>query len=316
VLPFGMSSLPMGGPVVIERVWRPPFPLDVRLTLATLRMGSSDPCHRLGEDGALWRTANMTSGPVTYRLRQGDGTVSAAAWGLGAPELIDGLPRLLGSEDSPESFEARHPLLAAAHRRHRGWRVPSTGRVVDALAGAALHQKVNGRDAGASWSQLVRRHGSPAPGPAEGMRVPPTPEQWLSVPAWDWRRAGVEPAAIRTIRLVASRAAALDRAASVSREDAYRAMLSLPGVGRWTAAEVGCRALGDADALPVGDYHLASLTGHALAGRELAEQEVEAFYEQWRPQRYRAFHLLELTPSAWPPRRGARMARPEHRHGW
>lgn len=62
--------------------------------------------------------------------------------------------------------------------------------------------------------------------------------------------------------------------------DVRLTLATLPGVGRWTAAEV------------------------------------EAFYEQWRPHRYRAFHRLELTPSAWPPRRGARMARPEHRHGW
>jgi 3-methyladenine DNA glycosylase/8-oxoguanine DNA glycosylase len=298
-----------------ERVWEPPFPLDMGLTLSTLRMGASDPCHRLAPDGSVWRTANMASGPVTYRLRQRDGAV-AAAWGPGADEMISGLPRLLGSEDSPETFEPRHPLLAAALRRHRGWRVPCTGRVVDALAGAALHQKVNGRDAAHSWSWLVRRHGSPAPGPAEGMRVPPSPAQWLAVPAWDWRRAGVEPSAIRTIRLVASRAAALDRAATESREEAYRVMRSLPGVGPWTAAEVGHRALGDADALPVGDYHLASLTSHALAGRHLDESEIEDFYEPWRPQRYRALHLLELTPSAWPPRRGARLSRPEHRHGW
>jgi len=33
-------------------------------------------------------------------------------------------------------------------------------------------------------------------------------------------------------------------------EAAYRLMASLPGIGTWTAAQVGHRALGDADALP------------------------------------------------------------------
>ena len=91
-------------------------------------------------------------------------------------------------------------------------------------------------------------------------------------------------------------------------------LTAIPGIGRWTAAEVGHRALGDADAVSFGDYHLSDLTGWALAGREMLEEEVEPLLERWRPHRYRVVRLLELTPGAWPPRRGPRLARPEHRH--
>jgi 3-methyladenine DNA glycosylase/8-oxoguanine DNA glycosylase len=89
--------------------------------------------------------------------------------------------------------------------------------------------------------------------------------------------------------------------------------MSLPGVGRWTAAQVGHRALGDADALPLGDFHLAKDTGWALCGAPLAEDEVEAFFEPWRPHRFRVVRLLELTPGARAPRRGPRMSRQDYR---
>ena len=300
----------------MRRLWNPGYPVDVGLTLGALRMGRGDPCHQYGPDGSLWRTSLMATGAVTYRLRGEAGGVEAEAWGPGADEMLSALPELLGCGDRPETFRPDHPVLEAATRRLVGLRVPRTGRLFEALVAAILHQKVSGRDAGASWAMLVRGHGEPAPGPRPQMRVPPAPSVWLGVPPWDWRRAGVEPSAVRTIRLVAARAAALERAAGRSTEEAYRSLMSMPGVGRWTAAEVGHRALGDADALPVGDYHLATLTGWALAGtRGLDEAEVEEFYERWRPHRYRVMRLLELTPSAWPPRRGPRMERPPHRHG-
>lgn len=314
----------------VSAVLRPGWPVDVRLTLSALRMGRADPCHRLSADGAVWRTGLMATGPVTYRVVN-DGSlyaVRADAWGPGAVEMMDGLADLLGGRDRPETFRADHPRLRSAERRLAGLRVPRTGLVFEALVPAVLHQKIQGRDASHSWGWLVRRHGTPAPAPAPAeaagmtvppaMMVPPDPGVWAAIPQWDWRRAGVEPFAIRVVRRAAERAARLDRLASERPDDpgaVYTVLRSIPGVGPWTAAEVGHRALGDADALSVGDYHLAALTGWALAGRDMGDEEAEAYLERWRPHRYRVMRLLELTPEAWPPRRGPRLSRPQHRHG-
>lgn len=315
VLRIRVPALPVGGSSVI-REWRPGYVVDARLTLGALAMGSRDPCQRVEADGSLWRGSLMPSGPVTYRLEQrGPEAVDVSAWGQGAEEALEALPDLLGAGDRPETFEPGHPFLEEAARRLAGLRVPRTGRVLECLVPAILRQKIQGRDAAASWRQLVTAYGSTAPGPCPGMRVPPTPEAWLAVPPWAWRRAGVEPSAVAAIRLAASRAAALERAVGISRAEAYRALTTLHGIGPWTAAEVGHRALGDADAVSLGDYHLAALTGWALAGAPLGDWEVEGFYERWRPHRYRVMRLLELTPWAWPPRRGPRMERPEHRYG-
>ena len=89
--------------------------------------------------------------------------------------------------------------------------------------------------------------------------------------------------------------------------------VAVRGIGRWTAAEVGHRALGDADAIPFGDYHLAKDVGWALTGARFTDEEVEQYAEVWRPHRWRAVRLLELTPGAHAPRRGPRMSRQDYR---
>ena len=46
-------------------------------------------------------------------------------------------------------------------------------------------------------------------------------------------------------------------------------MRSLYGIGEWTIAETRIRALGDPDAVSVGDYHLAHHVGYALTGHRV-----------------------------------------------
>jgi 3-methyladenine DNA glycosylase/8-oxoguanine DNA glycosylase len=291
--------------------WQPAFPVNARLTLSSLRHGHRDPTHRVEPDGTLWRTALTGTGAVTYRIRQHrlDDLV-IEAWGPGAAELADTIRDELGARDHPERFQPDHPFLRAARRRLVGLRVPATGRLFEAAVPAIIEQRVVGKDAVAGWTRLVKIHGTaaPAPGPGlAGMRVPPTPAVWEQIPSWDWRQAGIDLQRSRTVILTARRAARLDQSAA-DPEAAYRLMAAVPGIGVWTAAQVGHRALGDADALPLGDYHLGRMTGMALLGHPLADDEVEAFYEQWRPHRYRVCRLLELTPGA-APRRAPRAPR-------
>lgn len=294
--------------------WQPAFPVDARLTLAGLRHGHLDPTHRVEPDGSLWRTALTASGPVSYRIRQQRlDDLLIDAWGPGSAELAEVIRDELGAADHPERFHPDHPFLRQAWRRRVGLRVPRTKRLFEALVPAVVEQRVVGRDAIAAWTRLVRRHGSTPPGPAPaGMRVPPTPEVWQSIPSWDWRQAGVDLHRSRTVSQAARHAANLDKTAD-DPDAAYRLMASLPGIGTWTAAQVGQRALGDADALPLGDYHLGRTTGVALLGRPLADAEIEDFYEQWRPHRYRVIRLIELTPGA-APRRAPRMPRSRALH--
>ena len=294
--------------------WRPQLPVDVRQTLAPLRRGTGDPTHRVTEDGALWRTTLTQTGAAAYRLTQrGLHEVSCQAWGPGAAEVVAGLPDLLGARDDPAGFEPRHPLLAEAARRFPGLRVPRTGRVVEALVPAVLEQKVTGKQARAAFRQLVLQHGSPAPGPApDGMRVPPPADTWRRIPSWDWHRAAVDPKRSRTICLAMQYAARLEQAVGMDRDDAARRLSAVPGIGPWTVAEVAQRALGDPDALSVGDYHLSAYVGWALAGRPLDDDGMVELLEPWRPHRYRVVRLLECSGLA-KPRFGPRLTVQDHR---
>jgi 3-methyladenine DNA glycosylase/8-oxoguanine DNA glycosylase len=179
-----------------------------------------------------------------------------------------------------------------------------------------LEQRVIASTAFTAWRWLLDRHGSPAPGPAPaGMRVVPEARGWLDVPEWDFHRAGVDPRRARTVVACARVASRLEETTTMSPADAARRLQAVPGVGVWTAAEVAQRALGDADAVSVGDYHLAKGVGWALVGRRVDDAAMLELLAPWRPHRYRVIRLLELTGRALAPRRGPRLTVQDHRRG-
>ncbi|MCK0176194.1 DNA-3-methyladenine glycosylase [Mycolicibacterium sp. F2034L] len=283
-------------------------PADFALTLMPLRRGRGDPCFHVAPDGAIWRTSLAPSGPVTARIVRVDvRSVDVQAWGPGAAEFVADARAFLGADDDPAGFDPQEPTLAAAHRRVPHLRLGRTGRVLEALIPAVLEQRVQGIDAFASWRRLVTRFGSPAPGPAPAhMRIPPAAEVWRRIPSWEFHRANVDPGRARTVVLCARRADSLERLSARPPAEARTAMMSLPGVGIWTAAETAQRAWADADALSVGDYHLAKTVGWSLLGHPIDDDAMIELLEPLRPHRHRAVRLLLASGLAHNPRFGAR----------
>ena len=71
---------------------------------------------------------------------------------------------------------------------------------------------------------------------------------------------------------------------------------SIPGIGPWTAAEATRTALGDPDAVSVGDAHLPDLVAWALAGEPRADDaRMLELLEPYRGQRARVVRLLEVA---------------------
>ncbi|MFC4603964.1 DNA-3-methyladenine glycosylase family protein [Rhodococcus kronopolitis] len=299
----------------VETTHRSPRPLSLTATLDRLGHGRGDPCHRVTPDGALWRTSLMPSGPVSYRLVQVDRhSVACRAWGAGAAEFATTLPDLLGEHDDATGFAPEHPTLAEALRRLPGLRIPRTGRVFEALVPAILEQKVHGIAAQASWRRLVTAHGTAAPGPApDGMRVPPSAQVWRRIPSWEFHRAGVDPRRSRTIVTAAAVGSRLEAAAAMTPAAALARLRVVDGIGEWTAAEVAQRAFGDADALSVGDFHLAATVGWSLLGRPLDDAAMVEYLEPLRPHRYRVVRLLEVSGQAVKPKFGPRTPVTDHR---
>jgi 3-methyladenine DNA glycosylase/8-oxoguanine DNA glycosylase len=296
------------------RTWRPDWPCPVGQVLAQSRRGPGDPTYRT-DGGRHWRGIRTPEGPATLLIepRPAEAVVEARAWGPGATWALDALPTTLGADDDPAGFEPRLPILQQALRHHPHWRLGRTGLVMEALVPAIIEQKVTGQEAFAGFRRLVRRYGERAPGPAAdaGLWVQPAPEALRTIPSWEWLRMHIDPARSRPVVRAARVAESLERLTGLPSDEADRRLQSLPGVGRWTSAEARQRALGDADAVSFGDYHVAADVGWAVRGTPMDDDELEEFLEPWRPHRGRVTALLALT-GLRRPRRGPRMAPRSH----
>jgi 3-methyladenine DNA glycosylase/8-oxoguanine DNA glycosylase len=208
-------------------------------------------------------------------------------------------------DDDPGAFVPAHPLLRQLAIRFRGVRFGATDRVLESLLPAVCEQKVTGTEAHRAWRGMVLRFGEPAPGPWDGAATPTTtPRLWLApepamlarIPYYELHPVGLEQRRADVIRRVASRAAWLEDAGRLSPIDALTRLMTIPGVGPWTAAETVRSALGDPDAVSVGDFHLPRLVSWALAGEARGDDaRMLELLEPYRGQRARAVRLLELA---------------------
>lgn len=299
----------------LECVYRPERTVDLFRTVGFLRRGPGDPT-MLHDGRVLWRALRTPLGGATVALRSSGSEIRATAWGAGAARALEHVPELCGAGDDDADFDASlHPLIAHTARRVPGLRLTRTHDVFDALAGAILEQKVTGLQAFRGWRVLVSRFGERAPGPTpRPMFVAPTPAGWRAIPSWAWHRAGVQPPQSRTIVQAAARADSIERAVLRAHDgdERDRVLTSLPGVGAWTSAETRIRALGDPDAVSVGDYHLAHEIGFALTGHRTDDAGMLELLAPWAGQRQRVIRLI-FASGAHESRRGPRLAPEDHR---
>jgi 3-methyladenine DNA glycosylase/8-oxoguanine DNA glycosylase len=261
-------------------------------------------------DGA-WRASRTPLGPATERLCQAaDGTVLIEAWGPGAEWLIDRAPQLLGALDDDSDFRPEHPLLRDLHRRNPGLRICRTEAVWEAALATILEQRVQTVEAWTGWRLLLRRFGQPAPGPLPGLCLPPAPEVLSGTPYQDFHRFHIERTRAETVRRAAAVANRLEEVVEMPIDDGRRRLRAVPGLGAWSAARIALIALGDSDAVPVGDYNFPNMVSWALTGEPRgSDARMLELLEPYRGHRGRVIRLL-LTAGIGPPRHGPR--RPLH----
>jgi len=300
----------------LETEYRPRHPLDLRRTVLAQRHGAGDPTMTVSGT-VIWRASRTPTGVATLAIRETHpGVVRGAAWGPGREWALAQLPALCGADDDVSGFDAsRHPLIADAHRRNPGLRLSRTDLVFDALASAIFEQKVTGMQAFGAWRRIVTWHGERAPGPTpQPMFAPPTIDGWQHVPSWVWHRGGLEPPQSKTVVRAARHGDAIVRAvlAAEDGEAVDRVLVSRPGIGPWTSAETRIRALGDADAVSVGAFHLAHHVGYALAGARTDDDGMLRLLAPWPGHRQRVIRLIGAS-GVVEPRRAPRLHPEDHR---
>ena len=262
--------------------------------------------------GRAWHATRTPDGPATLALSTRGDQLTAEAWGPGADRALDGVPELVGLTAGPMRVASYSPLVDQIARRFPGVRLTRSRAVMESLVPAILEQKVTGDAARRAWRGLVTRYGEPAPGPPEfRLRVPPPPATLAALPYYAFHPLGVEQRRADTIRKATARADWLEAIVDLPIDVAYARLTSLPGIGPWTAAEVAVRALGDPDAVSVGDFHLPNLVAFALAGEPRADDaRMLELLEPWRGERARVIRLLELSGIRRPEVRPAAHAAP------
>ncbi|MEA3055890.1 MAG: hypothetical protein QOD30_1322 [Actinomycetota bacterium] len=262
-------------------------------------------------DRGCWRATRTPEGASTLSLVVNGGVVEATAWGPGAGWTLEHLPDLLGHNDATiDDFDPPPGLVRELHRTIC-LRIGRTLAVAEALVPSVLEQRVTGGQARRSWRLLVRRLGEPAPGPLQDLRLPPSPEVLAAAPSWVFHRAGVERSRAETITGAMRRATRVDEAVALPIVDAHARLRAFRGVGAWTANEVALVALGDPDAVSVGDFHLKNVVAYALAGEARATDErMLELLEPYRGHRARAIRVIE-SAGIGAPRFGPRTAVPE-----
>lgn len=278
--------------------------IDLLGTCRPLADGASDPTWSFSAD-LVARALTTPDGPVTVLLHRGDQGVRARTWGPGSDWLLPRLQQMLG-DPTPPTFRAElHPVVQGLHRRFGAARIGAGLRLVDVLVPTVLGQRVTSAEARRTWWQLVRRIGTPAPGPG-GLLLPPPPEVLVRLRDGDWHRLGVERQRADAIRRLHAVLGHLESAADRGSAELQQALCAIPGIGPWTATSLAATVLGDPDAVLLGDLHLPNDVCFALAGEPRGDDDrMEELLEPWRGERLRVVRLLRRGgPRA--PRRGPR----------
>ena len=268
-----------------------PVRLDLRRTLGPYQHGRHDPTTRLTER-ELWRATRTPDGAGTLHLWWDDAHVHHEAWGPGADWLVARVPALIGFDDDPDRLVPCDDVVARAVSHSPGLRVGRSDLLMHELVPTVLEQRVTSVEGLRAWRLVCRRLSPAAPGPA-GLLLPPDPDALAELPYWWFHRLGVERRRAQTVITCARHARRLEALVTLTPTEAGARLASLPGVGPWTVGTVLGSALGDPDAVPLGDYHIPHAVSFALAGEVRgSDQRMLELLAPYAGQRGRVIRLL------------------------
>jgi AraC family transcriptional regulator of adaptative response / DNA-3-methyladenine glycosylase II len=289
-------------------------PLDAESLIAFLGLRAVPGVEEV-HDGSYRRSLRLAHGAGIVELTPADGYVSARYRLDDLGDLASAMQRsraLLDLDSDPRSVTdvlGGEPLLGPLLAKAPGRRVAGAVDGHELAVRAVLGQQVSLRGARTLAGRLVADHGERLERPLGAVtHVFPSAEALTGV-----REAKLAmPLARRRGLLALARALAggeLVIDAGADRAEARRRMLSLPGIGRWTAEYIAMRALRDPDAFPSSDLGVR----HALEQLNLdgSPKSAERLAERWRP--YRSYAVQHLWASLEPSTRSPSMRSPSTR---
>jgi 3-methyladenine DNA glycosylase/8-oxoguanine DNA glycosylase len=276
-------------------------PFDLQATFEMQLLGRFDPTGSRGVRSLRKMHLDANGNIVVWRF---SGTPTALVIEVQGDDgrLLGIMTRQFPLADGAESFAPEHPLLRRLSSGYRGLRLMRVPWTFDVAAATVLQQRVRWQTAYRDFRRVALRWGTRT----EAGVTFPTSSQLAAVPVARLEAIGIDPQRARALHLLAladARHAFLHPEADP--DVVTSRLLSIRGIGPWTAGRVAGLAFGNADAVPVGDLHIPSLVTSALAGEPTGSDErMLELLASYPGQRFRVIRLL-----LWAARRAPHMLR-------
>jgi AraC family transcriptional regulator of adaptative response / DNA-3-methyladenine glycosylase II len=245
--------------------------------------------------GTLTRTVALPHGAAVVELQPQAAQLVLRLWlddvrDLGA--AVDRCRRLFDVDADPCAIAAvlcADPLLAPLVSDAPGLRVPGCVDADEIAVRAVLGQQVSVARATALASRLTEQLGVPLAQPRNGVtRLFPSAAAIASADLDGLGLTGERAATLR--RLTAALASGdIDLGVGADGRAVVAGLLSIRGIGEWTATYIALRGLRDPDAFPAGDLGVRHAFARAGGGDARALRERA---ERWRP--WRAYATVQL----------------------
>jgi AraC family transcriptional regulator of adaptative response / DNA-3-methyladenine glycosylase II len=278
--------------------YRPPF--DWERILAYLS-GRAIPGVE-GVEGEIYRRSYQlggSTGTIEVAHQPARCSLSVRIGGVGplpVRQIVARVRRLFDLDADPAAISAAlggDPIVGPRLARARGVRIPGTFDPFELAIRAILGQQVSVKGATTLAGRVVQRCGTPITSARNGLtHLFPSPEVLARADLSGLGLTGGRVQAVKSLA-VACATGACELKPGSSLEDSVARLVTLPGIGEWTAHYAALRALGEPDAFPASDLGLRKAAG---GGAVIAPRELERMAEAWRPWRGYAALLLWTEP--------------------
>jgi DNA-3-methyladenine glycosylase II len=198
---------------------------------------------------------------------------------------------LLGAGFDLEAFRPADPLLAEIVRRLHGFRPPLAPDPFEMLVGAITAQQISLRAAFAIRNRFVEHYGERA----ELAYAFPTTERVAGLAPEELTALGYSRRKADYVLSLARSGLDFGALAELPDDEVKAALVSLPGIGEWTADWFLARYFGRPRAWPAGDLALRKVVSDFYGdGRPLTTQEVKEIGARFDPFQNLTAHYLLL----------------------